>query len=49
MRRRGVQDGAVLGVVDAFAREHRVAALLDAALFCQLDQQFKRAPVEAIF
>ncbi len=45
----GVQHGAAFGVVDARAQEHRIAPRFDAALARQLHQQFKRAPVEAIF
>src|SRR6266542_4594135 len=36
---RNVQHRAVLGDVDLLAGEHRVSALRDAALLCELDQQ----------
>ena len=45
----GVQDGAVFGQVDLLAGEHGVAQALDAALARQAGQQFKRAPVQAVF
>jgi hypothetical protein len=45
----GVQDGTVFGGVDLFAGEHRVAQRLDPALARQVLEQFKRAPVEAVF
>jgi hypothetical protein len=44
-----VQDGAVFRQVDLLAGEHGVAQALDAALARQRGQQFKRAPVQAVF
>ncbi|CAE6852822.1 hypothetical protein R70006_07657 [Paraburkholderia domus] len=38
---RGVQRGAAFGRVDDFAREHRVAAFLDAGFARELHQQFQ--------
>ena len=45
----GVQDGAVFSVVDLFAGEHGVPLRLDTALARKACEQFKRAPVKAVF
>jgi hypothetical protein len=45
----GVQYGARFSQVDALAGEHGVALCFDPAFGCQVDQQFKRARVKAVF
>ena len=46
---RGVQNGAVFGRVNLFARKHRFARLFDAGFARQFDQQFHRVGGHAVF
>ena len=48
LRKRGVQDGALLGDVDLHACEHRVAPGLDLASLGEFDQRGQNGGVDAL-